>query len=140
MTADLAGLPGPDRPGPTLADPQGRGRTGGARAPFPWTQKRPPWWSEPGPVLATFASTTSRPPTDDPDASWPPPVNGIQPSPEAVAAHFEFASGARWTCHQCARDDAEQRLAREDLEAVGEVELEAEPRGSRGLSWRPGYD
>jgi hypothetical protein len=32
--------------------------------------------------------------TDDPDAQWPEPVNGIRLSPEATAAHFGYASVA----------------------------------------------
>ena len=32
--------------------------------------------------------------TDDPDAQWPEPVNGIRPSQEVVAAHFGYASAA----------------------------------------------
>ena len=32
--------------------------------------------------------------TDDPDAQWPAPVNGIRLSPEATAAHFGYASAA----------------------------------------------
>ena len=61
----------------------------------------------------------------------PPPVNGIRPSPEAVAAHFEFASVAEMkTAAECARDadidaEVEARLEREALEADGELEPEA---------------
>jgi hypothetical protein len=71
--------------------------------------------------------------TDDLDASWPPPVNGIRPSQEVVAAFFGYASVAEMeTAAECARDadidaEVEARLEREALEADGEMEPEAEP-------------
>jgi len=57
--------------------------------------------------------------TDDPDASWPPPVNGIRPSPEVVAAHFEFASVAEMETAREAALDA-------DIDAEVEARLERE--------------
>lgn len=57
--------------------------------------------------------------TDDPDADWPPPVNGIRPSQEAVAAHSGYASVAEMeTAKECALDadidaEVEARLERE---------------------------
>ena len=137
MTADLTGLPGPDRPVPYSLTPKAEAELAGP-GPVSLDAETPAPASEPGPVLATFASRYHEPTpydlgiTDDPDASWPPPVNGIQPSPEAVAAHFEFASVAEMeTAAECARDadidaEIEARLEREDLEAAGELEPEAE--------------
>jgi hypothetical protein len=65
--------------------------------------------------------------SEDPDADWPPPVNGIPPSPEAVAAHFGFVSAAEMrTAVESARDadidaEVEARLEREALEAEAEA-------------------
>lgn len=57
--------------------------------------------------------------TDDPDAAWPRPVNGIRPSQEAVAAHFGYASVAEMeTAKECALDA--------DIDAEVEAGLERE--------------
>ena len=59
--------------------------------------------------------------TDDPDAQWPEPVNGIRLSPEAMAAHFGHASVAEM------EDAAEAAL--EDVVEAGpdrEAEIEAD--------------
>lgn len=54
----------------------------------------------PAPAAGEFAYVHYQPTpydvgiTDDPDAQWPEPVNGIRPTPEATAAHFGYASVA----------------------------------------------
>jgi hypothetical protein len=69
--------------------------------------------------------------TDDREAGWPVSADGQRLSPEATAAHFEFASVAEMkTAAECARDadidaEVEARLEREALEADGELEPEA---------------
>ena len=124
MTADLTGLPGPGRPVPYSLTPKAEAelaRPGPAGEP---ERESAYVRYEPTPYDLGI--------TDDPEATWPPPVNGMQPSPEATATYFGFASVAEMeTAAECARDadvdaEVEARLEREDLEAAGELEPEAE--------------
>jgi hypothetical protein len=69
--------------------------------------------------------------TDDLDAGWPPPVNGIRPSQEAVAAHFGFASVAEMEARaelelewQAEWDDADSNAYQARVEAGLEPEAE----------------
>ena len=133
MTADLTGLPGPGRPVPYSLTPKAEAELAGPGPVSPDAEvPAPAGEPERESAYVDYELTPYELGiTDDPDASWPQPANGIRPSPEAVAAHFEFASVAEMeTAAECARDadidaEVEARLEREALEADGELEPEA---------------
>jgi len=82
---------------------------------------------EAGPAAAEFVYSQYQPTpydlgiTDDLNATWPPPVNGIRPSKEVVAAHFGYASVAEMETAREAALDADA-----DAEVEAQLEREAE--------------